>query len=189
MRQDIIRYICTCDPCQKIKHDQGVGTGFLQPLKIPAMPFDTITIDLIMGLPKSSKNDAILVVIDKLMKFAQFIATTADISATGIAVILFKQSIKIFGMPKTIVGDRDPCWTSSIWKSLSQLVDMHPALLTSKHPQMDDQMEVMDQQLETMLHTYVQSDRGGWVKWLDVLQLHTTMPSIRPTRLPQHSYS
>jgi hypothetical protein len=127
-------------------------------------------IDLVTGLPKSSEKDTILVVVGKLTKFGQFIATTTDMSTTGITIILFKQSVKIFGMPKTIVGDRDPRWTSSVWKSLSQLMNMCLALSTSKHPQTDSQMEVMNQHLEIVLRVYVQADQKDWVNWLDILQ-------------------
>ena len=53
MCTDVTNYVCTCDPCQKIKHDQGAGTSYLQPLKIPINPFDHISLDFITGLPLS----------------------------------------------------------------------------------------------------------------------------------------
>ena len=61
LRADAIKYVCTCDPCQKIKHDRGTRTGFLQPLEIPATPFEDISLDLITGLPQSRGKNAILV--------------------------------------------------------------------------------------------------------------------------------
>jgi hypothetical protein len=72
-------------------------------------------------LPLSRGKDAILVVVDKLTKYAQFIATTAEITAEESAALLFKRVIKFFGMPSRIIGDRDPRWTSSVWNSLAQL--------------------------------------------------------------------
>jgi hypothetical protein len=77
----------------------------------------------------------------------------------------------LFRLPKTIIGDRDPRWTSSVWKFLAQLFDTRLVLSTSKHPQTDGQTEVMNQQLETMLHAYVQADQKDWAEWLDMLQL------------------
>ena len=81
MRRDVTNYVRTCDPCQKIKHDRGAGMGYLQPLAILGKPFDTISLDFITGLPLSNGKDAILVLVDKLTKFAHFIATTSKINA------------------------------------------------------------------------------------------------------------
>ena len=170
MRKDVTQYVQTCDPCQKTKHSRGAGVGYLQPLAIPARPFDTITLDFITGLPLSHNKDAILVVVDKLTKYALFLATSTEVSASDTAVLLFRHLIKLFGLPTTIVGDRDPRWTSLLWKSLAQLFNTRLALSTSKHPQTDGQTEVMNQHLETMLRAYIQTDQKDWSQWLDVLQ-------------------
>src|SRR6266852_3452739 len=45
MRRNVISYVRTCDPCQKIKHDCGMGIGYLQLLSIPSKPFNTICLD------------------------------------------------------------------------------------------------------------------------------------------------
>jgi hypothetical protein len=171
MQKDVSEYICSCDPCQKIKHDRGAGVGYLQPLAIPAAPFDTISLNFITGLPKSHGKNAILVVVDKFTKFVQFIATTIDVTAEETATLLFKRLVKLFGLPRTIVGDRDPHWTSSVWKCLAQLFNTKLVLSTSKHPQMDGQTEVMNLLLETTLRAYVQANQKDWAAWLDVLQL------------------
>ena len=170
MRMDVTDYVRTCDPCQKIKHDRGAGTGYLQPLEIPVNPFDHISLDFVTGLPVSRGKDAILVVVDKLTKYAHFIATTAEVTAEESAALLFKRVVKFFGMPSRIIGDRDPRWTSAVWNSLARLLDTRLALSTSKHPQTDGQTEVMNQHLETMLRAYVQDDRADWANWLDILQ-------------------
>ncbi|HEX9613546.1 MAG TPA: reverse transcriptase domain-containing protein [Candidatus Bathyarchaeia archaeon] len=170
MRSDVTDYVRSCDPCQKIKHDRGSGVGYLQPLEIPTNPYDHLTLDFITGLPLSHNKDAILVVVDKLTKYAHFIATTAEVTAEESAILLFKRVIKFFGMPSRIIGDRDPRWTSAVWKSLALLFGTRLALSTSKHPQTDGQTEVMNQHLETMLRAYVQKDQADWSEWLDILQ-------------------
>jgi len=169
MRSDVTDYVRSCDPCQKIKHDRGSGVGYLQPLEIPTNPYDHLTLDFITGLPLSHNKDAILVVVDKLTKYAHFIATTAEVTAEESAILLFKRVIKFFGMPSRIIGDRDPRWTSAVWKSLALLFGTRLALSTSKHPQTDRQTEVMNQHLETMLRAYVQKDQADWSEWLDIL--------------------
>src|SRR6266849_10822672 len=119
MRTDMIEYVKTCDPCQKIKHDRGARKGFLHSLEIPNKPFDNISLDLITGLPKSQGKDAILVVVDKLTKYVHFIATNVETTALEVATQLFKRIVKHFGLPIQIIGDRNPRWTSTVWKALA----------------------------------------------------------------------
>ena len=170
MSSDIKEYVSSCDPCQKTKHNRGAAAGYLQPLEIPTKPFEDISLDLITGLPKANGRDAVLVVVDKLTKYAQFIATTNDVNALQTAELLFKHVVKYFRLPTRIIGDRDPRWTSQVWSSLARLFDTKLALSTSKHPQTDGQTEVMNQTLETMLRAYIQADQRDWANWLDILQ-------------------
>jgi hypothetical protein len=170
MSSDVKEYVRTCDPCQKIKHNRGAASGFLQPLEIPSKPFDDISLDLITGLPKSNEKDAILVVVDKLTKYAHFIATNTEVTALQSAELLLKRVVKYFGLPSRIIGDRDPRWTSLVWNSLASLFGTRLALSTSRHPQTDGQTEVMNQNLETMLRAYIHADQKDWANWLDVLQ-------------------
>ena len=104
---------------------------------------------------ESSNHDSwtalILVVVNKLMKYTHFIATTSEVTALEVASLLFKRVVKHFGLPTRLIGDRDPRWTSDIWKALAHLFGTRLALSTSKHPQTDGQTEVMNQHLETML--------------------------------------
>ena len=117
MRADVVKYVKTCNPCQKIKHDQGAQTGFLQPLEILTLPFKDISLDLITVLPNSNNKDATLVVVDKLMKYTHFIATTSKVMALEVAGLLFKRIIKHFGLLTRLIGDRNPRWTSMVWKA------------------------------------------------------------------------
>ena len=170
MSSDIKEYVSSCDPYQRIKHNQGAATGFLQPLENPVRPFEDISLDLITGLPKVNSEDTVLVVVDKLMKYALFIVTMTEVTTLQTAELLLKHVVKYFGLPPRIIGDRDPRWTSLVWNSIAWLFDTKLALSTSKHPQTDRQTEVMNQTLETMLQAYMQADQKDWAKWLDILQ-------------------
>ena len=147
----------TCEP-----HFPMWTTWFLHPLEIPNKPFDDISLDLITGLPKSKGKDAILVVMDKLTKCAHFIATNVEMTALEVATQLFQRIVKHFGLLIRIIGDRDPRWTSAIWKALAETFGTRLALSTSKHPQTDGQTEVMNQHLEMMMRAYVCKDQKDW---------------------------
>ena len=131
-------------------------------MEIPNKPFDDISLDLITGLPKSQGKDAILVIVDKLTKYAHFIATNMETTALEVATQLFKRIVKHFGLPIRIIGDRDPRWTSAVWKALAETFGTRVALSTSKHPQTDGQTEVMNQHLETMMRVYICKDQKDW---------------------------
>lgn len=171
MGTDIKEYVQTCDVCQKTKHDRSKPPGFLNPLQIPDGPFEVISMDFITGLPPSQGFDAILVIVDKFTKYGFFIPTTSTVTAAQTTDLVFNNVTKIFGLPRDIVSDRDPRFTSHFWKSLASAFQTRLAMSTSKHPQVDGQTEVMNAGLETKLRAYVNEDRSDWAAWLGILQL------------------
>jgi hypothetical protein len=94
--------------------------------------------DFTTGLPNSNKkNDAIMVVVDKLSKSAHFIYVKSTCKAIDIPNIFMKEIFILHGMPKEIVSDRDNKFNSRFWKSL--IVGFETKLLFSMayHPQTD----------------------------------------------------
>jgi hypothetical protein len=85
---DVIQYVQMCDPCQKVKHNRGAKVGYLHPLRILAMPFETISMDFVTRLPSSRGYNAILVVVDKFTKYGVFIPTKTTVDADGSAQLL-----------------------------------------------------------------------------------------------------
>ena len=75
--------------------------------------------DLITDLPATKNgNDALLVVVDRLTKMLHLIPTRKEISALELAQLFFNEIFRLHGMPKIIVSDRDPRFTSIFWRSL-----------------------------------------------------------------------
>jgi hypothetical protein len=71
MKKEIADYLAKCLECQQVKVDHLHPTGLLYPLPIPEWKWETISMDFITRLPKSTKqNDTIMVVVDKLSKAA-----------------------------------------------------------------------------------------------------------------------
>ena len=67
-------YICQCDVCQHNKYQAMSTIGLLQPIPIPYIVWEDISMDFIIGLPSSQGYDVILVVVDQLSKFAHFLS-------------------------------------------------------------------------------------------------------------------
>jgi hypothetical protein len=66
-------YVRSCRTCQQTKPERIPPAGLLQPLPIPSAPWETATMDFIDGLPPSRQYNYLLVVVDKLTKYAHFI--------------------------------------------------------------------------------------------------------------------
>ena len=79
-------YLARCQDCQQVKAEHQHPTSLLQPLPVPEWKWETISLDFIIGLPKTQKqNDSIMVVIDKLSKFAHFIFVKSTLKDINIA--------------------------------------------------------------------------------------------------------
>ena len=69
--------------------------------------------DFIEGMPKSHGRDTILVVVDRLSKYAHFLALTHPFIAKVVADTFVEDVVKLHGMPKLIISDRDPIFVSN----------------------------------------------------------------------------
>ena len=74
MKRDVARYISRCLICQQVKAENVCPVGLLQPLPVPLWKWENITMDFLVGLPKTaSGHDVIWVIVDRLTKSAHFI--------------------------------------------------------------------------------------------------------------------
>jgi hypothetical protein len=139
LKKEITEYIARC---QKVKAEHRHLAGLLQPLPIPEWKWEVVTMDFIIGLPRTSKqHDSIMVVVDKLTKAAHFIPLKTTHRAADVADIFLKEVACLHGIPKTIVSDRDPKFTSNFWKGLFKGFRTNLNFSTMYHPESDGQTE------------------------------------------------
>ncbi|PHJ21619.1 transposon related, partial [Cystoisospora suis] len=82
---------------------------------------------------------------------AHFVPSTQSATADDLARILIKDVIRLHGVPRTIVSDRDPRFTSEIWANLCRQLNIQRCMSTAYHPQTDGQSERTNQTIEQML--------------------------------------
>jgi hypothetical protein len=107
---------CFVYQCHKTENLHPVG--LLQPLDVPSVVWQDISMDFVDGFPKVGDKAVILMVVDHLSKYAHFNALGHPYTATIIVVAFFKQIIRLHGVPASIVIDRDLIFTSTVWQEL-----------------------------------------------------------------------
>lgn len=95
--------------------------GLLQPLPIPEGVWRDLSMDFIEGLPKLEGYSVILVVMDRLTKFAHFLPVKHPYTVSSIAQLFMDNVVKLHGLPSSIVTDRDTTFLSYFWKELFKL--------------------------------------------------------------------
>lgn len=170
LKREVVRYVAQCEICQHCKHETVAVPGLLQPLPIPEQAWEDISMDFIEELPKSKGKDTILVIVDKLTKFAHFISLTHPFSASEVARLFLDSVGKFHGIPKRVVSDRDKIFTSSFWQELFKNMGVGLHLSTAYHPETDGQTERVIQCLEGYLRCMCFARPKSWHKWLSLAQ-------------------
>jgi hypothetical protein len=139
MLKNVKEYVRAYVSCQQNKVEQLKPTRLLQPLPIPEGTWESISLDFIMQLSMSSNihYDAIMVVVCRLSKQAHFIPTHTTISIIDTTKLFFKEILRLHGMPKTLISDRDVRFISKFWTSLFKLMNVGLNMSTVFHPQTD----------------------------------------------------
>uniref|UniRef100_A0A2N9GRJ2 Integrase catalytic domain-containing protein n=1 Tax=Fagus sylvatica TaxID=28930 RepID=A0A2N9GRJ2_FAGSY len=154
MKTDVKTYIKGCDTCQRIKHESSKPASLLQPLSIPSRPWHFISMDFVEGLPKSNKQDVILVVVERITKYVHFIPLAHPYIVAKVSTLFLQHVFKLHGMPTSIVSDRDTAFTSLFWEELFRKQGIELAMSSAYHPQSDGQTKVVNKSLKHYLKAF-----------------------------------
>ncbi|GJZ16806.1 putative nucleotidyltransferase, ribonuclease H [Tanacetum coccineum] len=113
MKADIATYVSKCLTCLKVKAEHQKPSGLLVQPEIPQWKWDTITMDFVTKLPKTSNGyDTIWVIVDRLTKSAHFLSMRENDSMDKLAKLYLKEVVTRHGIPVLIICDRDGRFTS-----------------------------------------------------------------------------
>jgi hypothetical protein len=170
LKRDVAKIIGHCRQCQLAKHRKQ-NVGLYTPLPVPDRPWQDVSMDFVLGLPRTlKKHDSIFVVVDRFSKMAHFIPCSKTSDASKIAKLYFDEIVKLYGLPKTIVSDRDVRFMSYFWKTLWHLVGTKLKFSAAYHPQTDGQTEVVNRSLGNLLRCLVGDHARTWDSILPIAQ-------------------
>jgi hypothetical protein len=123
MNESVSRYVRGCSLCATSKPSNR-KLGLYTPLPVPSRPWESISMDFVGGLPMSRKgHDYLYVVVDRFSKMCILMPCTKQVTAEQTAQLFFQHVWVHFGLPKSIISDRDSRFVGSFWSSLWALMD------------------------------------------------------------------
>jgi len=166
MKRDIQKHCASCLTCLHAK-SSAMPAGMYTPLPVASTPWEDIRMDFVLGLPRASRGvDSILVVVDRFSKMAHFIPCHKVDDLSHIAKLFFREVVRLHGLPKTIVPDRDTKFLSHFWRTLWSRLGIKLSFSTSCHPQTDGQTEVVNRSLSTLLRVVLKGNHKSWDEYL-----------------------
>jgi hypothetical protein len=107
MKVDIVNYMEICLKCQQVKAENRHPIGLLQPHMILESKWEVISMDFIVGFPlMARRHNSIFVVIDTLMKSAQFIPVCTMYQESDISIFFVSEIVRLHDVPRKIIYNR-----------------------------------------------------------------------------------
>ena len=130
-------FVNRCRICQHAKGKRQ-NTGLYQPFPIPERPWDAISMDFVLGLPRTQRGcDSIFVVVDRFSKMAHFIPCQKTNDATHVSNLFFKEVVRIHDLHRNIIWNRDTQFVGHFWRTPWKKLATDWSFSSSYHPQTD----------------------------------------------------
>src|ERR1700749_790255 len=188
IRTYVTNYVKGYATCQSTKPNMTKPKTPLQPIPTDqkANPFQHISMDLITDLPNSDGFDSILTIVDHdCSKAAVFLPCNKTITAEGVAKLYGEKMLPFFGIPESVISDRDPRFTSKFATALCKNLGIGQHMTTAYHPQSDGQSEQANQRVELYLRIYRNEQETDWARLLPMAQfVHNLWPNATTGKAP-----
>ena len=142
MKKNVGDFVHRCLMCQQVKAKHQRPTGLLQPLEVAEWKWGHITMDFVTHLPRTLRgHDPVWMIVDRLTKSAHFLAMRMTFTLKEFCRLYIREIVPLYGMPVSIVSDRDPRFTANFLKSFHRAMGTQLMMSTAFHPRTTDQSE------------------------------------------------
>ena len=118
MKRHVGDFVRRCLMCQQVKVEQQKPVGLLQPLEVAEWKWEHFTMDFVTHFPWTpQRHDAIWVIVDRLTKSAHFLVVRMTFTLERFFRLYIREIVRLYGVPVSIVSDRDPRFMAHFWES------------------------------------------------------------------------
>jgi len=135
-RKFVQEYVRGCMQCQTGKANTHPNKPPLQPITptLNARPFSTIAMDFIIKLPVSKGYDSILTIMDHdCTKAVILLPCKEEMDSMGVAQLYLEKVFPYVGIPDKVISDRDPRFTSKLFKEVCDLLKIKQNVSSTYH--------------------------------------------------------
>ena len=186
MRKHVMKYVQTCPSCLKHKSIHKKPAGFLQPLEHPmAKPWHSVATDFAVHLPPSRQMvtgivyDAIQFYVCRLSRRIRMLPCKTKDSAIDAANRYYLYIFPTEGLPKSIVSDRDPKFTSDFWRHLGRCFGIRFKMSSAHRPQTDGLSEAVVKITKMLIRIFVNYSQNNWVDYLPTFEFCLNRSRVR----------
>ncbi|SGY12583.1 BQ5605_C011g06548 [Microbotryum silenes-dioicae] len=170
MSRDVKHYIQQCDSCQRTKARTTRIAGKLHLFPVPTQPMADIAIDFIGPLPANKGFDRVLTITDRLSGYVRLLPAREADTAAEVAARFHEGWHRLFGLPQSIVSDRDKLFTSKFWTALHKRLNVKLQLSSAFHPETDGRSEKTNKTAFQILRALVNKEQSNWAECLAVCE-------------------
>ena len=122
MSKDVEHFVERCSVCQMTR-SHVLPQGLYSPLPVPQALWEDVSLDFVTGFPRTQRNrDSIIVVVNRFSTMAHFIPYYTTNDASNIANLYFREIVRLYVIPKSMVSDTDTKFLShfslTLWRKM-----------------------------------------------------------------------
>ncbi|RDX62747.1 hypothetical protein CR513_58891, partial [Mucuna pruriens] len=125
-----------CERClvYKMAKSKASSNGLYTLLPIPTTPWIDISMDFVLGLPRTqSDKNSIFVVVDRFSNIEHFIPCHKSDDACHVANLFIREVLRLHKLPKSIVSKKDSKFLTHFWRTLCEFVYNRVVNKTTSH--------------------------------------------------------
>ncbi|KAA0054665.1 ty3-gypsy retrotransposon protein [Cucumis melo var. makuwa] len=157
MKIEVADFVSRCLVYQQVKAPRQRPTSLLQPLSVLGWKWESVSMDFIMGLPRTLKGHIVIwVVVDRLTKSAHFVRGKSTYTVSKWGQLYMTEIVRLRRVSVSIVSDRDARFTSKFWKGLQLALGTSLDFSTTFHPQTDGEQRLLGPELVQTINAAIQ---------------------------------